>query len=134
MKKGQNQRTVANIRNGRTGKLIAESVRICDSWWQKAIGLMFSKDPSNLIMRFDSPRIVTLHMFFVFFPIDVLWVDGSGKVVELKERFLPFRTHSPKHFATKVIELRAGTIERTGTRVGDRMLIREKPVSPNQPD
>ncbi len=126
MKNHRKQQLVVDIHNERTDKLITEAARICDSWWQKAIGLMFAKKPFDLIMRFKQPKIVTLHMFFVFFPIDVLWLDESGKVVELKERFFPFRTYRPKHLATAVVELRVGTIGETGTKVGDRILIREK--------
>lgn len=134
MKKRVKSRNVADIHNVRTGKVIVKSARICDRWWQKAIGLMFAKRPFTLIMRFDRPRIVTLHMFLVFFPIDVLWLDGSGKVVELKERFFPFRMYRPKHFAMDVIELRVGTIERSGTKVGDVILIQEKPLDSHRFD
>ena len=38
-------------------------------------------------------------MFFVFFPIDVLFLDKNKKVVELKENFKPFSIYFPKNKA-----------------------------------
>ena len=49
-------------------------------------------------------------MLFVFFPIDVLFLDKEKKVVELKEGLKSFGFYNPKNKAKYIIELRKGTI------------------------
>ncbi len=59
-----------------------ESVRYCRGMWSQARGLMF-RSKQNLVMEFNAERKVSLHMFFVFYPIDVLVLDSSKKIVEI---------------------------------------------------
>lgn len=90
--------------------------------WQQAKGFMFSSPGERaLIFLFMPARRVALHMWFVFGPIDVLALDGTGRVVELRENFRPWslwRTHGE---VSAIAELPAGTISGTGTTVGDRI-------------
>ncbi len=58
-------------------------------------------------------------MFFVIFPIDVLFLDKNRKVVDLKENFKPFTFYTPKAKAKYVIELPNGIIKKTNTRIND---------------
>ncbi len=63
----------------------------------------------------------SIHMFFMRFAIDVIFVDGQNRVIGLVERIKPFRM-SPYFFRAKwAIELSAGTIEKTGVRQGDEL-------------
>jgi len=64
-------------------------------------------------------------MCFVFFPIDVAFLDSKQRVVEIKENFRPFTLYNPKRKAKYVIELCSGTIERSGTIPGDYLAIQE---------
>ncbi|MBW3022673.1 DUF192 domain-containing protein [Candidatus Woesearchaeota archaeon] len=81
---------------------------------------MLSKKPDfGLIFVFRSELRRSLHMFFVFYPIDVLFLDSSGKVVEIKENFKPFSAYFPKKKSKYVIELPAGAIKKSSTQVGD---------------
>ena len=41
-------------------------------------------------MEFPEERIISLHNFFVFYPIDVYVLDKNKKVVEEKKNFKPF--------------------------------------------
>jgi len=79
------------------------------------------KEP--LVFLFDKEQKIALHMFFVFYPIDVIWLDKGMKVVEQKERFMPFTFHNPKAAACSVIELPEGTIRKSGTKVGDKISL-----------
>ena len=90
----------------------------------QALGLMFRKSPECMIFLFQSPRIVRMHMMFVFFPIDIIALDGSGKVVALVERLLPWRLWNPGVRASAVVELPQGTISSTKTQVGDQIKLR----------
>ncbi len=78
--------------------------KICRSAWNKARGLMFSRK-KNLVFVFDDEERRSLHMFFVFFPIDVLFLDKNKRVVEIKKNFMPFTFYKSKEKAQYIIEL-----------------------------
>jgi uncharacterized membrane protein (UPF0127 family) len=65
-----------------------------------------------------------VHTFFMRFAIDILFVDRDGHVRRTVENVGPWRvTGSLRAFAT--IECAAGTLSRTATRRGHRLVIRE---------
>ena len=81
--------------------------------WQRATGLMFKKKlvDEAYVFAFDSDVKIPIHMLFVFFRIDVLWVNSDHEIVDLRRNVLPF-TPSVFHKgrAKYLIELPAGTI------------------------
>ena len=107
------------ITNKTRKTLIAERHYNFKSPISKAIGLMFSMNPKNLAFIFKKEKIVPLHMFFVIFPIDVLFVDKNKKVVDMKENFRPFTLYTPKAKSKYVIELPKDTIKKSKTRLKD---------------
>ena len=60
-------------------------------------------------------------MFFVFYSIDVLFLNKNKEVVDLKENFKPFTFYTPKAKSMYVIELPNGTIRKTNTRINDNI-------------
>ena len=115
------KRGVYNISSGK--KVIGAYKRVT-SLFSKALGLMFSFKPSyGLLFIFSSETIISLHNFFVFFPIDVIWVSKQGKVVFLKENFKPFRIIFPPKKAMYVLELPKGTIKESNTCMGDTLVF-----------
>lgn len=101
--------------------LIKNSIFI-DDIFSKFVGLMLSKQQKKaLIFRFEKERIISLHMFFVFYPIDVLFLDKSKIVVDKKESFKPFTFYKPKKKAMYAVEMPAGIIKRTKTGIGDKI-------------
>jgi uncharacterized protein len=64
----------------------------------------------------------SVHTFFMKFPIDIVFVARDGRVVKIRSRCGPWRlAFGVGAFA--VIELPAGAVEASGTRVGDRLTI-----------
>ena len=66
----------------------------------------------------------SIHTFWMRFPIDVLYVDRDGTVLRADHamkpwRFGPLIVRNGRY----VIELPAGTIEKTQTVKGDRVLL-----------
>jgi uncharacterized membrane protein (UPF0127 family) len=105
-------------------KVIAHRTVFCRSVFSQMRGLMFSpKDETRaLIMEFGSEKIVPLHMMFVFYPIDILFVDSGKRVVELAPGAKPFISQIvPKHKARYVIELAAGKIRENRIKTGNRL-------------
>jgi uncharacterized protein len=79
-------------------------MRICKSLLSQSLGLMFRKK-QNLVMVFPTERRISLHMFFVFFPIDVLILNSEKKIVEIKKDFKPWTFWSSKEKGKYVVEL-----------------------------
>jgi hypothetical protein len=69
----------------------------------------------------------SIHMFFMRFPIDVLFVDKDDQVIALREAMLPNRSFASKWGARYVIELPAHVITSTGTQVGDSLRLTPSP-------
>jgi uncharacterized protein len=61
--------------------------------------------------------------FFMRFPIDVLFLDETGRVIHLVERLRPWRASRIVRGSKRVVELPEGTIAKTGTRLGDQIEI-----------
>jgi hypothetical protein len=91
------------IRIGIKGKKSYTTAFLYGTPWSQARGLMFS-GKKNLIFAFKREALVSLHMFFVFFPIDVLFLDSAKRVVE-KAHLLPFTFYTPRHPCRYILEL-----------------------------
>ena len=83
---------------------------------------MFEKKINEpLIFIFEKESFVPLHMCFVFFPIDVLFLDKNKVVVDKKENFRPFTFYTSKKKAMYVIELPSNSIKKSKTNIGDNI-------------
>lgn len=85
---------------------------ICDSFLKKLLGLMFRKRLDKdkcLLFIFDNEKIISIHMFFVFFPIDAVWLDKNYRIVDFKLGLKPFSFfHCSQKKAKYLIEAAAG--------------------------
>jgi uncharacterized membrane protein (UPF0127 family) len=113
------------IRNLSKNAIVADQYRLCKTRSSQALGLMFSPRPEPLIMVFKKPAKVQLHMFLVFFPIDVLCLNERKKVVDLKQDFRPLTLYRSAVVSKYVIELPQGSIKRSKTAIGDKLQFRE---------
>lgn len=110
------------IKNLTKNRTLAKNAAFCDGIFSKFIGLMFSKNKKKaLIFKFNKEKIIHLHMLFVFYSIDVLFLDKNKIVVDIKGNFRPFAFCKSKENAMYVIELPNGTIKRTKTEIGDKI-------------
>ena len=65
----------------RLNKIVKE-VKYC-SYFESSVGLMFSRKKERaLVFTFDKEKLVPLHMFFVFYAIDVLFLDKNKRSEE----------------------------------------------------
>lgn len=74
----------------------------------------------GLLLRPASP----IHVAFMRFPIDAVFLDGDGVVVKIAARLHPWRVAGARR-AKAVIELPAGECEQRGLREGDRLVLEE---------
>ena len=89
----------------RGNQIISEEEVICKTRAQMGRGLMFRLEKKNLIMYLKKEIKANLHMFFVFYPIDVLLLDKNKKVIEIKNKFYPFTFWNSKKKGHYIIEL-----------------------------
>ncbi len=91
-------------------KILLKDVALCENIFSRAKGLMFSKPlkkGEGLLIPFKSPTTRNaLHMLFVFFPIDIFWLNSRGKIVDIRKNALPFTflitPRKPASFALEV--------------------------------
>lgn len=109
------------IKNKTKKTVICKNVKILTTVLQKAIGLMFHKKITDVayVFVFEKPMRVDLHMFFVFFKIDLLFLDENKKVIEIKERFKPFALYYSKKEVYYVVELPCGKVKESKTKIKD---------------
>ena len=69
-------------------------VKICKSWFSKFRGLMFSRK-KNLLFVFKKEKLIAIHMFFVFFPITVIYFDKNKKETARVKAY-PFTILKPR--------------------------------------
>ena len=109
--------------------ILAEKARYLDSLLFKVRGLMFSRPlrkGSGLVLVADKEGILetTIHMLFVFFPMDIIWLNSKRIVVDIKKGVLPFIPWlSPRKAAKYVLELPKGISK--SIKIGDKILFRK---------
>ncbi|MBI4441070.1 DUF192 domain-containing protein [Candidatus Woesearchaeota archaeon] len=108
------------ITNPKTGQRL-DKVILAKTIFAKARGLMFAK-PQALLMAFAKPQYISLHTFFVFFPLQVYYLDATLKVME-QTVMQPFTFYSPSHLAQYILEVPAGVFT---AEVGDSLDVKTR--------
>ena len=101
------------IINKTTGKRITDQEMICRTLLSQARGLMFRRK-RNLLMILPRERRVSLHMFFVFYPLDILIINGQGRIVEIKQNLQPFALWRARQRGKYVVEIAYPSVYRVG--------------------
>ncbi|MBT4935528.1 DUF192 domain-containing protein [Candidatus Woesearchaeota archaeon] len=92
------------IKNITTNTIISQKEIMCKNAFSQARGLMFRKK-RNCVMEFGNEKKISLHNFFVFYPIDILVIDKDMTIVEIKKNFKPFTFWKSSTKGKYVIEL-----------------------------
>lgn len=104
------------------GGALAERARTAATFFSRFRGLMGARDlPDGEALLLDGDN--SIHTFFMRFPIDVVFLDGEERVLHQIHAMRPWRVSRIVWRAKAVLELPAGTLARTGTRVGDQLEI-----------
>jgi hypothetical protein len=106
----------------RTGAPLATNLEVARSHWERMRGLLGRDSlPPGGGMRFDGTN--SIHMAFMRFAIDVLYLDRFGRVVKMVHHLPPWRFSASRR-AKVTIELPAGTLLALDVRVGDQIEAR----------
>ena len=120
MRVGSGASSVMNARNVTRNTAIGNAIREANTFLARSRGLL-GKDglaPGEGLWICPCGSIHSLGMCF---DIDALFLDRNLKVVGRYDRFRRNRISKVFWNARGVLELPAGTIERTGTEVGDEI-------------
>lgn len=102
--------------------VIANDVKIAKSFFTRFKGLLgrksLGKDEALILTNCNS-----IHMFFMRFSIDLIFVDKKNCVVELIKNIKPWAITPIYHKANFAIELSLGAIENSHTQLGDKLQI-----------
>jgi hypothetical protein len=114
---------VVNTTRQRT---LAEHCELANTFVSRLRGLMgrAALEPGQALLIYPENSI---HMFFMRFPIDVLFLDRDDCVVALREAMPPNRSFASKWGARSTLELPAHSISATGTQIGDQLMLTPSP-------
>jgi uncharacterized membrane protein (UPF0127 family) len=104
-----------------TGEVVCERCMLAANPWTRLKGLLGRRElpvGEGLLIR----PTWSVHMFFMRFPIDAVFLDGENVVLRIADRLRPWRTAS-RRGAKAVLELPAGEADRRQLAVGDRLVF-----------
>ena len=115
--------SVARLRRTGDGAVVCERCEVPRSSFARARGLLGRSGLEHGSgMLIDSAPSV--HMFFMRFPIDVVFLDRDWQVVAVRHRLRPWRVAGAKR-AVAALELPAGAAAEAGIEEGDVLSLEE---------
>src|SRR3954462_7326827 len=106
--------------NETRGATLAERGRVAATWWSRGRGLLGTSTLPQGEGLLISP-CNSIHSFFMQYPFDAIFINKQGTIVHLIRAMKPSRLSRIVFSAHSVLELTAGTIEATGTQIGDKI-------------
>jgi uncharacterized membrane protein (UPF0127 family) len=105
------------------GAIVCERCEIPESAFGRARGLL-GRDGLEAGTGMLIDRAGSVHMFFMRFPIDVVFVDRDRKVVGIRHGLRPWRVAGARR-AVAALELPAGAAAEAGIEEGDVLALEE---------
>ncbi len=108
--------------NKTRGSFLTLGLRVADTHLTRLVGLLGKRElrPDDGLWLIPCQGIHTIGMLF---PIDVVYLDASCRVVHLVEHLNPFSISSIRRNSDSVMELPVRTIFQSQTEVGDEIII-----------
>jgi uncharacterized protein len=103
------------------GPVVCENGVLAVTAWTRSKGLLGRSglDPDEGLWIQPTGSI---HMWFMRFPLDVVYADRDGRVLKLVREIQPWRMSACRG-AKVALELPVGAIDRSGVEVGDHLVI-----------
>ena len=109
------------LQNARTGTVVADRLLQAFDSVSRRTGLLKHVSLPEGCAMIIAPGSA-IHTWFMKFPIDVVFVAKDGRIVKTRSTLDPWRLAAAWQ-AYAVIELPAGTLERSATARGDHLLV-----------
>jgi uncharacterized protein len=108
-------------------QIINAEVVATDSLRARGLGGKESlSEDSGMLFIFSKPDFHGIWMKNMLIPIDILWLDADYKIVHAETNILPEsypEVFYPSALADYVLEVNAGTVEKSGILVGQKLEI-----------
>lgn len=115
--------TFLRITNKRNNQIVGDRIKVAKTFWSRFRGLMMTPEILEGEGLLISP-CNSIHMMFMKFPIDAIFLDASNQIKALYRKLSPWFGISSMHRdVCSVIELKAGTIEKAGLEIDDILLL-----------
>jgi uncharacterized protein len=93
---------------------------------QRMRGLMFRKRldvDKGMLFDYGSPLEISMWMKNTHIPLDMVFIDGKGRISHIVERTIPLSEEhiGSEGFVRAVLELNGGTVSRLGIKRGDQV-------------
>ena len=101
---------------------VADRVRLANTWGTRLRGMLGSPEP----VTGEGMLIVpcqAVHMYWMKYALDVAFLAPDGRIVETYHGLRPSQRSKWHREADRALELRVGTLESTGTQIGDRLEV-----------
>ncbi len=110
------------IENMTRGTVVGERVRVARSSRDRTVGLLRTPEV-KLGEGLWIERSPSIHMFFMPYAIDAVFVGKAGRVTKVVVNLKPWRVVWWARGARDCLELRAGAAAESGTQVGDELRL-----------
>jgi uncharacterized protein len=102
-------------------------IEVAETPAQMTQGLMFRRSlapDAGMLFDYKQPTVATMWMRNTLIPLDMLFVDAQGRIVNIYQRAVPQSLDIIGAAAPvrAVIELNGGTAERLGIKPGDQVI------------
>jgi len=108
------------ITNRTRQTILGATVEPADTFWRRLRGYIGRPEPKRgegiLLVECDA-----IHTWWMAFDLDVLFLDERGGVLDLVRSLGPWKRTRRVSGARYVLEVPPGTIDRSGTQVGDEL-------------
>ena len=102
--------------------MVVENIRLASSFFNRFKGLMFTDHlPEDCGLHIRPCR--GIHTFFMQYSIDVLHLDSRLQIVGIEENLAPGKVGKVFPNTMEIVELPPGTIKKTLTKVGHRLIF-----------
>ena len=110
--------------NRTRGTVLCERLEVAESMAAQSRGLL-GRDGlapgAGMLFEGNFLPLMWMHMFFMRFAIDIVFLDTSNRVLRINHSLKPWRVSSMVLGARRALELEAGAAARSGTVKGDQL-------------
>ena len=123
------QKKAVRIINATRKTVVGERIRVAETGLTRIVGLLGESEllPGDGLLIVPSQSI---HTWGMQFPIDIAVLDNQWNVIAIRPDMGPFRMTRMFWKAAALLELPAGRLDSTSTRVGDTMEFGRVGVTP----
>jgi uncharacterized membrane protein (UPF0127 family) len=110
------------VENKTRNATLVSKGRLANNFWKRLRGLVGVKklpDGDGLLIQ----PCNQVHCMFMSIPIDVLYIGSDERILAIDTAMQPWAMGRLVRGAKRVLEVPAGTVVATGTKVGDQLQI-----------